>query len=445
MPDRYQRLATNRLGRRVVQRLGLPAPVPLRRFGAGETPAVGRVLLGGAGALLEPLREAVTAAGGVPVGEAGGEPLYAAVFDATAVAGTADLTGLTTFFSPVLRQVAESGRIVVVGRPPEHEAEVGSRAAQRALEGFTRSLGKEIGRGRTVQLVSVQRGAESRIGSTIGFLLSPRSAYVSGQVIRVGTRLDEPDVHGLDGERPLAGRVALVTGAARGIGTEIARVLHRLGAETVGVDVPAAAEPLHELMTALSGEAVLLDITAVDAPQRIARALRDRHGGGDVVVHNAGITRDRRLVNMDKDRWQSVIAVNLAAPERITAQLLDDDLLRPNGRIVGVASIAGLAGNAGQTNYATSKAGIVGLVEGLVEQAAARGLTVNAVAPGFIETQMTARMPAALRMAGRRMTSLGQGGLPVDVAETIGWLADPRSYGVTGNVVRVCGQSLLGA
>jgi 3-oxoacyl-[acyl-carrier protein] reductase len=198
-------------------------------------------------------------------------------------------------------------------------------------------------------------------------------------------------------------------------------------------------------MDQLDGRRLSLDITAADAPERISRSLMTEDGGVDIVVHNAGITRDKKLVNMPRDRWTSVIDVNLRAPELITAQLLGDGVIRANGRVVGVASIAGIAGNAGQTNYATSKAGVIGFVDAFAPVAAERGISVNAVAPGFIETQMTAAVPVLLREAGRRMNSMAQGGLPVDVAEAIGWFADPRSFGVTGNVVRVCGQSLLGA
>ena len=140
------------------------------------------------------------------------------------------------------------------------------------------------------------------------------------------------------------------------------------------------------------------------------RAQRSDHGGVDIVVHNAGITRDKKLVNMATDRWTSVIDVNLTAPERITAELLQHDVIRPNGRVIGVASIAGIAGNAGQTNYATSKAGVIGLVDALAPMAATARVTVNAVAPGFIETQMTAKIPLVIREAGRRMNSLSQGG-----------------------------------
>ena len=140
-----------------------------------------------------------------------------------------------------------------------------------------------------------------------------------------------------------------------------------------------------------------------------------------------------------------VLEINLTAEERINEALLERKLVRPNGRIVCVSSISGIAGNGGQSNYATSKAGVIGMVESMAPVVAKQKLTINAVAPGFIETQMTAKIPLAMREAGRRMNSLSQGGLPIDVAETIAWYASPASAGVNGNVVRVCGQSLLGA
>jgi 3-oxoacyl-[acyl-carrier protein] reductase len=147
---------------------------------------------------------------------------------------------------------------------------------------------------------------------------------------------------------------------------------------------------------------------------------------------------------MDESRWTSVIDVNLVAPERITAELLEQGVIHDNGRIIGVASIAGIAGNMGQTNYAASKAGVIGLVDSLVGELK-KGITVNAVAPGFIETKMTAAVPFATREVGRRLNSMSQGGRPVDVAEAIAWYADPASTAVNGNVVRVCGQMMLGA
>ena len=148
---------------------------------------------------------------------------------------------------------------------------------------------------------------------------------------------------------------------------------------------------------------------------------------------------------MDEERWSLLMEINLSSEERIDDALLERDLLRANGRIVCVSSMSGIAGNAGQTNYSTSKAGVIGMVQSMAPVLAERRATINAVAPGFIETQMTAAMPIAPREAGRRMNSLSQGGLPVDVAETIAWFASPASTGLNGNVVRVCGQSLIGA
>jgi 3-oxoacyl-[acyl-carrier protein] reductase len=266
---------------------------------------------------------------------------------------------------------------------------------------------------------------------------------VSGQVVRIGRPSASHD--GLDWDRPLAGKVALVTGASRGIGAAIAEVLARDGAHVVGLDVPGQATDLSAVTGRIRGSSLTVDITADDAPATIASHLLEHHGGVDVVVHNAGVTRDKTLGRMTDELWDMVIAINLHAPERINEELFSRDVLRKNGRIVCVSSISGIAGNAGQTNYSTSKAGVIGVVQAWADRAAKQGVTINAVAPGFIETQMTAAMPIATREAGRRMNSMAQGGLPLDVAEAIAWYASPASAGVNGNIVRVCGQSLIGA
>ena len=222
-------------------------------------------------------------------------------------------------------------------------------------------------------------------------------------------------------------------------------MLARDGAHVVCLDVPAQGAELTETANGVRGTALQLDITADHAPAALVDHLRERHGGVDVVVHNAGITRDKTLGRMSEDQWDSVIAVNLTSQERLTAALLEADALRRAGRIVCVSSVSGIAGNRGQVNYATSKAGVIGLVETLAPELAKRQASINAIAPGFIETRMTAAMPVGTREAGRRMNSLSQGGQPVDVAETVAWLAAPGSGGVNGTVVRVCGQSLIGA
>jgi 3-oxoacyl-[acyl-carrier protein] reductase len=244
---------------------------------------------------------------------------------------------------------------------------------------------------------------------------------------------------------PLTNRIALVTGASRGIGAAIAQTLARDGAHVIAIDIAAQGEDLAKVANAIGGSSLALDVTAADAPATLATHLQERHGGVDVVVHNAGITRDRTLARMKPERWDAVLEVNLSAQERLNEALLDGNLIGEGGRIVTVSSIGGIAGNRGQTNYGASKAGVIGIVETLAPELAQRGATINAVAPGFIETQMTAAMPLVVREGGRRMNSLAQGGLPIDVAETIAWFASPASGGVNGNVVRVCGQSLIGA
>ncbi len=444
MSDKYQSFTQSPLGKILVKNLGLPAPTPLERYTAGAPLVDGTVVVGGTGRLVESLPGLLDTVGIASTVVTEDDQLYKGlVFDATGLTNADQLVALQQFFTPLMRSLASCPRVVVIGTPPE-QCSGSERVAQRALEGFTRSLGKEIGRGGTSQLVYVAEGAEGAATSTLAFLLSPKSAYVSGQVVRIGATGTTKAAAGADWQQPLAGKVALVTGASRGIGEQIARVLHRDGATVVGVDVPQAANELQSLMKELDGDWLTLDITAKDAPQRIAHHLSTKHGGVDVVVHNAGITRDKKLANMSEDRWESVIAVNLTAPERITRELLDQKVVNKGGSIVGVASIAGIAGNVGQTNYAASKAGVIGFVDSLKDELK-DGITVNAVAPGFIITAMTAAVPLATREVGQRLNAMSQGGLPVDVAETIAWFASPGSTAVNGNVVRVCGQMMLGA
>ncbi|MEU0130006.1 MULTISPECIES: 3-oxoacyl-ACP reductase [unclassified Streptomyces] len=440
MADRYLHFAGTATGRFMTRRTGLPQPARLRRRTL-ETPALdGPLLHLTAGVSAHPGALApVLAATGLEVGGHAERPA-GIVLDATGITTAAGLADVHAALHPVVRSLAGGGRVVVLGTTPSpddhHQA-----AAQQALEGFVRSLGKEIGRGSTAQLVRLAPGAPvASAESTLHFLLSPRSAYVSGQVIALTA-----DAPGETADRmaPLSGRTALVTGAARGIGASVASVLARDGAQVICLDVPQAQEELARTADRLGATALPLDITAPDAAGLIAAAAPS---GLDVLVHNAGITRDRRLANMPADRWAPVIDVNLDSVLRTTDALLSTGTVNRGGRIVATASIAGIAGNDGQTNYAAAKAGIIGMVRSLAPRAAAEhGVTVNAVAPGFIETRMTAAVPLLIREAGRRMNSLSQGGLPVDVAETVAWFAQPSSGAVNGQVVRVCGQSLLGA
>ncbi|MET2893154.1 3-oxoacyl-ACP reductase [Mycobacterium tuberculosis] len=447
--DLFSQVVNSGPGSFLARQLGVPQPETLRRYRAGEPPLTGSLLIGGAGRVVEPLRAALEKDYDLVGNNLGGrwaDSFGGLVFDATGITEPAGLKGLHEFFTPVLRNLGRCGRVVVVGGTPEAAASTNERIAQRALEGFTRSLGKELRRGATTALVYLSpdaKPAATGLESTMRFLLSAKSAYVDGQVFSVGADDSTPPA---DWEKPLDGKVAIVTGAARGIGATIAEVFARDGAHVVAIDVESAAEKLAETASKVGGTALWLDVTADDAVDKISEHLRDHHGGkADILVNNAGITRDKLLANMDDARWDAVLAVNLLAPLRLTEGLVGNGSIGEGGRVIGLSSIAGIAGNRGQTNYATTKAGMIGITQALAPGLAAKGITINAVAPGFIETQMTAAIPLATREVGRRLNSLLQGGQPVDVAEAIAYFASPASNAVTGNVIRVCGQAMIGA
>ena len=447
--DVFSQVVNSGPGSFLAKQLGVPQPEELRRYRPGQPPLAGSLLIGGSGRVVEPLRAALADDYDLVGNNVGGrwaDSFGGLLFDATGITKPEQLKQLHQFFTPVLRNLAANSRVVVVGTTPDEAATIDERIAQRALEGFTRSLGKELQRGATIGLVYLSAKASpaaSGIESTVRFLLSGKSAYVDGQVFYVGAA---DSVAPADWDKPLAGKVALVTGAARGIGAEIARVFARDGAAVVAIDVPQAADALAETAAAVGGTALALDVTADDAVEKIVAHLTEHHGGkADILVNNAGITRDKLLANMDDARWDSVIAVNLLAPQRLAQGLVENGTIGEGGRIVGLSSMAGIAGNRGQTNYAATKAGMIGMTDAYAEVFGEKGVTINAVAPGFIETKMTDAIPLATREVGRRLNSLFQGGLPVDVAELIAYFASPASNAVTGNTIRVCGQALLGA
>jgi 3-oxoacyl-[acyl-carrier protein] reductase len=243
---------------------------------------------------------------------------------------------------------------------------------------------------------------------------------------------------------PLFGRRFAVTGAARGIGAATPRALAREGAHVVIVDRPEMDDEASRLAAEIGGSLLLVDLGAPDAADAFQREL-EKSGGLSGVVHNAGVTRDKTLARMTRDQWELVLGINLGAAQTITRRLLDTGLLLDEGRLVFLASVTGLAGNRGQTNYAASKAGLIGYARALAPLLAPRGITVNAIAPGLIETKMTQKMPTLVREAARRLSALSQGGQPADVAEAIVYLCLPSSDGVTGSVLRVCGGALVGA
>ncbi|MER2298259.1 MAG: 3-oxoacyl-ACP reductase [Pseudomonas sp.] len=450
MSDRYLGFANSNLGRRLVDALGLPSPAPLERWQAGRLrPVEGALVLGGGPlakqveAIAPRLTDTLYSFNGQglqsPQWVAGlGPKLKAVVFDASHLSDSDQLKQLREFFQPLLRSLAACAHVVILGRAPQTLDDPLASVAQRALEGFSRSLAKELRNGATAQLLYVDEGADEQLEGALRFFLSPKSAFISGQVLHLQACTAQVE----DWTRPLGGRRALVTGAARGIGAAIAQTLARDGAQVMLLDVPQAQQELDALAARLGGKALGLDICASDAPARLLEALPE---GIDIVVHNAGITRDKTLANMTPEYWDAVMAVNLKAPQLLTKALHDAGALGDNARITLLASVSGIAGNRGQANYAASKAGLIGFAQAWAAKLAEHGSSINAVAPGFIETHMTAAMPIGLREAGRRLSSLGQGGRPQDVAEAIAWLSQPGSGAVNGQVLRVCGQALMGA
>lgn len=464
MSDRYGELVQSGLGKKLAKNLGLPTPVALERFEKGQPVLTGEVLAGfGKGGndkiksaiitLLSELKARVstdnetikntpTFAGTFTDSEQkipdDNSRFKVVLFDASELKNVEDLDEVYRFFSPIARKIKASGKVVIIARPECCTPSVDYAIAQRALLGFVKSLSKEVKNGVTVNLVYVKKGLESHLGHTLKFFMSPKSAYVSGQSVTLlnDTKITPTAV--LD--KSLVGKKILVTGASRGIGAAISDVLAREGASVICADLPSSLADLQKQAGKIGGTALPLDITDTAAAQKITDAV----GVLDGIVHNAGITLDKTLAKMSEERWQAVLNVNLGAVARINEYLLTHNGLSDTARIVCVSSIAGIAGNLGQTNYAASKAGIIGLTTATAKQLVNSGRTINAVAPGFIETKMTAKIPFAIREAGRRMNSMSQGGEPVDVAETIAWLlADTGA--INGQVVRVCGQSVLGA
>jgi 3-oxoacyl-[acyl-carrier protein] reductase len=477
MNDVLLQVTRSPAARGIIKSLGLPVPLPeplVRGKGPWSSLSLeGQKILVGActrAELLAPIADSLASAGASPyvdaskeeadlldafrdAGEAYARParvdssldpasrVDALVFDASALKAPSDLRAVYDFFHPRIDRVARSGRVVVLGRAARSTAPAEHAAAQAALSGFVRSVAKEVGRrGATANLIVVEPGAEARVAPVLRWLLDPRSAFVSAQPIVVSTRARDarPPVY----VRPLDGQFALVTGAARGIGRATARALADEGAHVYCVDRPEDADATSTLARDLQGTPILLDVTASDAAVRLEKDLEAT--GIDVIVHNAGITRDKTLARMKPENWDLVLAVNLEAVVQITAAL-EKDVLRDGGRVVCVSSVAGIAGNVGQSNYGASKAAIIGYVDALGARLAERGITANAVAPGFIETRMTSAIPVVIRQAGRVLSALGQGGEPEDVAAAITFLASPGAQGVTGRTLRVCGGALIGA
>jgi 3-oxoacyl-[acyl-carrier protein] reductase len=469
MSDRLLEFTHSPLGKQIAGLIGMPSPPRLRRAQDGyqAQPLADRavILAGGAEAQLSsallsaladmgaeivvspelpglaPIKAAANASRiALKTEAADAKPAHAFVFDASGIGSVAGLRQLYDFLQPRMSRLAANGRILIVSRAAHSTDSVGAYTCSMALRGFVKSLGKEIGKkGATANLLEVAAGAEATVAGALRFLLTEHSAYVDAQILA----LDAPAA-GIPLDlfvKPLAGKTAVVTGAARGIGAAIAETLAREGAQVIGVDRPQEEGALGQTMSRIAGRGLALDVTAADAGDRLIKEI----GALDIVIHNAGVTRDKMIRNMPAHWWDQVLDINLGAILRINERLFAEDGLKPGARIVCISSIGGISGNAGQTNYGATKAGIIGYVETLAALMAQRGGAINAVAPGFIETQMTAAMPAVPREVGRRLSSLNQGGLPIDIAEAVTFMASPLAAGVNGRTLRVCGQNFMGA
>lgn len=445
MADKYLELVNSGFTKKLAATLGLPRPAVLRRHVPGAPLVPGVVLLLGESSGAQALADVLLGWGlEVRRHSAGQERLGAIILLLDEVSTPADLSAPMLLAGSALRGLVPGGRVVSFSRPALATDAPALAAVRQGIDGTIRSVGRELRGGATANGIVLNGELSPVVPSALAalrFLLSGRSAYVDGQFLTIST---DAGVAPEQQAAPLAGKVAVVTGAARGIGAAIANTLHRDGATVVVVDVPAAGDALAKVANQISGTALQLDITRADAGAKIIEHALSRHGSLDIVIHNAGITRDKLLANMDTARWDSVIAVNISSQLAMNEAFLAAKL--PGLRVVSLASTSGIAGNRGQSNYAASKGGVIGMVRASAAAFAEAGGSINAVAPGFIETEMTAKIPVATRTVARMlMPSLMQGGLPIDVAEAIGFLASDSAAGINGSTLRVCGQSLVGA
>ena len=414
---------------------GCPSRCALRRYEPGRPLVDGPVLVGGHGdtPALAALRDGLTE----PGRDAGRrrcprrERLGGVVVDLTAAPEPADLEALRATSAPALKRLGRAGGSSSSGATPRRPAPPRSAPTRRALEGIARSVGQgAAGRARPPTSCSSPTAPRPAALGTVRFLLSGAFG-LRRRPGRSASAAARPSTRRLATARS-AGKVAVVTGAARGIGAAIAGVLARDGATVVVRRRPVGRRRAWpRSRTGSVAPRCRLDVTAPDAGRRILDHARTRHGGLDIVVHNAGITRDKLLANMDADRWASVIDVNLGS------------ILRMNEAILGAGRPAPTAAHVvlrlvDRRHRGQPRPDQLRRVQGGRHRAGRRlrgrrGAAARAASrstpsrPGFIETEMTARIPFATRELGRRLNSLQQGGLPVDVAETIAWFARTRS------------------
>ena len=238
----------------------------------------------------------------------------------------------------------------------------------------------------------------------------------------------------------LSGEVVLVTGATRGIGAAIADLLASRGATVIGTATSQnGAEAITERMQSMAGVGMVLDVTDSTAVDALIDEITKTYGAVSVLVNNAGITRDQILMRMKDEDWDAIINTNLSSVFRTSKAVLRGMMKARKGRIISIASVVGITGNPGQANYAAAKAGIIAFSKSLAKEIGSRGITVNVVAPGFIQTDMTDNLPEDAKNALMQQIALGRLGAPVDIAEAVAFLASPAAAYITGETMNVNG------
>lgn len=248
---------------------------------------------------------------------------------------------------------------------------------------------------------------------------------------------------GFFGSNILQGQVALVTGASRGIGATIANSLAASGATVVGTATSDAGAGIISAALGDKGRGAVLDVSSDDSVTALLGDLQAAEGAPTIVVNNAGITRDNLLLRMKTEEWESVLSTNLSGVYRVCKGCLRGMMKARHGRIINIASVIGLMGNPGQANYAAAKAGIIGFSKSLAREVGSRNITVNVVAPGFIDTDMTRVLPEAQREAMLQQVPLGRLGMPQDIAESVVFLASDAAAYITGETLHVNGGMLM--
>jgi 3-oxoacyl-[acyl-carrier protein] reductase len=239
---------------------------------------------------------------------------------------------------------------------------------------------------------------------------------------------------------PLTGEIALVTGASRGIGAAIADELAAQGARVIGTATSeAGAAAIGERLAALGGAGRVLNVTDGAAIEALIDAIGSEFGAVSILVNNAGITRDQLLMRMKEDDWNAILDTNLSSVFRTSKAVLRGMMKARRGRIISIASVIGLTGNPGQANYAAAKAGIIAFSKSLAREIGTRGITVNVVAPGFIDTDMTRALPDSAKQSLLGQIALGRLGEPADIARAVAFLASPAAAYITGETLHVNG------